>query len=292
MGILWVGEIMPFKSKKTKFIINRIITHIVLIFFGLMIAIPFLWMISTSLKPISEVWIFPPKWIPSKIMWKNYYDAFTKAPFLRYILNTLFVATAVVIAQFFFTTLAAYAFSVLQFKGRDVLFFIILATLMIPYQMTFVPAYVILAKLKWLDTYLALIVPFFTSAFGIFLIRQSFKQVPRDLLDAAIIDGAGHLRRIWNVMIPLSYPTIITFSLFSFVYHYNDYFWPLIVTSSESVRTVPLGLARFLQKQGGYAQEWPVIMAANTIAIIPLVIVFLITQRYYIQGVATTGLKG
>jgi len=283
---------MIFKSKKTRFIINRIVTHIVLVFFGLMIAIPFLWMISTSLKPISEVWIFPPKWIPSKIMWENYSAAFTKAPFLRYILNTLFVATAVVVAQLFFTTLSAYAFSVLQFKGRDVLFFIILATLMIPYQMTFVPSYVILAKLKWLDTYLALTVPFFTSAFGIFLIRQSFKQVPRDLLDAARIDGAGHLRRIWNVMVPISYPTIITFSLFSFVYHYNDYFWPLIVTSSESVRTVPLGLAKFVQKQGGYAQEWPVIMAANTIAIVPLIIVFLITQRYYIQGVATTGLKG
>ncbi len=283
---------MLFNSKKTRLIVNKTISHIVLILFGLLIAVPFLWMVSTSLKSISEVWIFPPKWVPSKIMWENYPAAFKSAPFFRYILNTIFVASTVVIAQLFFVTLASYAFSILEFKGRDALFFIIIATLMIPYQMTFVPAYVILAKLKWLDTYLSLTVPFFTSAFGIFLIRQAFKQVPKDLLDAARIDGAGHLRRIWNVIVPISYPSIITFSLFSFVYHYNDYFWPLIVTNSESVRTVPLGLAKFVQMEGGYAQQWPMIMAANTIAIVPLLIVFVVAQRYYVQGISTTGLKG
>jgi len=186
------------KNKKANLILNNTVSNIILIVFSLLIAIPFIWMVTTSLKSLSEVWVFPPKWIPEKFMWKNYANVFTSAPMVRYIFNTLFVASAVVIVQQFFIIPAAYSFSVLKYKGRDALFFIIVATLMVPYQMTFLPVYLILAKLKWVDTYFALIVPFFTSAFGIFLLRQSFKTIPRDLLDAARIDGAGHISRIQN----------------------------------------------------------------------------------------------
>ncbi len=282
---------MMLKNRKANLILNSAVSNIILILFGLLVAVPFIWMVTTSLKSLAEVWVFPPKWIPDKLIWKNYVNVFTSAPMVRYIFNTLFVASAVVIVQQFFIISAAYSFSVLKYKGRDALFFIIVATLMVPYQMTFLPVYLILAKLRWIDTYYALIVPFFTSAFGIFLVRQSFKTIPRDLLDAARIDGAGHISRIWNVMIPNAYPTLVTFALFSFIYHYNDYFWPLIVTNTKSVRTISLGLSKFVAAQGG-STDWPLIMAGNTVAVIPLLIVFLFTQKYLIQGFATSGLKG
>jgi len=282
---------MVLKSRKANLLLSSVVSNLVLIFFGLLVAVPFIWMVSTSFKTLAEVWVFPPKWIPDKLIWQNYTNVFASAPMVRYILNTLFVATSVVIIQQLFIIPAAYSFSVLKYKGRDALFFIIIATLMVPYQMTFLPVYLILAKLRWIDTFYALIVPFFTSAFGIFLVRQAFKTIPRDLIDAARIDGAGHLSRIWNVMIPNSYPTLVTFALFSFIYHYNDYFWPMIVTNSNSVRTISLGLAKFVAAQGG-STDWPLIMAGNTVAVIPLLIVFLITQKYLIQGFATSGMKG
>ncbi len=282
---------MLLKNRKANLILNSVISNIVLISFSLLVAIPFLWMVTTSVKTIAEVWIFPPKWIADKLMWQNYPNVFTSAPMVRYIFNTLFVATSVVIIQQFFIISAAYSFSVLKYKGRDALFFIIIATLMVPYQMTFLPVYLMLAKLGWIDTFYALIVPFFTSAFGIFLVRQAFKTIPKDLIDAARIDGAGHISRIRNVMIPNAYPTLVTFALFSFIYHYNDYFWPMIVTNTKSVRTIALGLARFVGAEGG-STDWPLIMAGNTVAILPLLIVFLLTQKYLIQGFATSGLKG
>ncbi|MFZ4662461.1 MAG: carbohydrate ABC transporter permease [Caldilineaceae bacterium] len=256
---------------------------------ALIVGFPFFWMVMTSLKEITAVFDFT-QVFPPQPQWINYVNAWQKAPFNWYLFNSTFTAVAILVGQFATIIPAGYGFARLEFPGRDALFVLILATMMVPIQITFIPAFVIISDLGWKDSYLALIVPFFTSAFGIFLLRQSFKQIHQDFLDAARLDGCGHIGVMRHVLVPLTLPTLITFGLFSFVYHFNDLFWPLIVTDSQLMRTMPMGLSSFIEFEGG--TQWNELMAASVFSMLPLIIVFLFAQSFFIKGIASAGLKG
>jgi multiple sugar transport system permease protein/sn-glycerol 3-phosphate transport system permease protein len=188
--------------------------------------------------------------------------------------------------------LAAYAFARLRFKGKNFFFILVMATMMIPIQVTFIPNFLIIKQFGWFDTYLALTLPVAASAFGIFMIRQAFLQVPKELEEAAKLDGCNHFQMIRHVMVPLSSASIITFGLFSFIWHYNDFFWPLIATNSEELRTLQVGLSSLITEEGGQeGTQWNLIMAAASIVILPLLILFAFVQKYIVKGIATTGLK-
>jgi ABC-type glycerol-3-phosphate transport system permease component len=266
-----------------------LLVYAALTLMALVVAIPFLWMLSTSLKPLSEVFLLHQPF-PSEIQWGNYVKAWNAAPFGRYLFNSTFTALAILVCQFATIIPAAYGFARLRFPGRDALFLVVLATMMVPVQVTFIPTFVVISTFGWKDSYLALIVPFATSGFGIFLLRQSFLQVHQDFLDAARLDGCGHLGIMRHVMVPQNLPTLITFGLFSFVAHYNDLFWPLVVTESDRMRTITLGVRSFIELEG--TTRWNELMAACVFSMLPLIVLFLCTQRFFIRGVASSGLKG
>jgi ABC-type glycerol-3-phosphate transport system permease component len=279
-------------SKQAQDRIVGALTFLLLLAISLLVALPFLWMLSTSLKPdLRAIYQFPPEWIPREPAWGNYLRAWRAAPFGRYMLNSTIVAVGVMVLQVVNGCLAAYVFSRIRFPGREVLFLLFLAVLMIPTQVTVVPNYIILSRLGWLDTYWALIIPFAATAFGTFLIRQSFLSIPQDLVDAALIDGASHLTILRHIMIPLSKPMIITFALLSFNWRWNDYFWVLIMTNSDTMRTLPVGIVAMRGGAEG-GSNWHIIMAATIIVLLPILLLFILAQRYFIEGIARTGLKG
>lgn len=276
-----IGERAPLST--------AIIAYLILGGMAIVIGFPFFWMLMTSLKKVADVFVATQVFPPDP-QWGNYVTAWNKAPFDRYLFNSTFTAIAILLGQFATIIPAAYAFGRLDFPGRDLLFVLILATMMVPIQVTFIPAFVIISDLGWKNSYMALIVPFLTSAFGIFLLRQSFKQIHQDFLDAARLDGCGHLGVMRHVLVPLTMPTLITIGLFSFVYHFNDLFWPLIVTDSQLMRTMPMGLSTFIEFEGG--TQWNELLAASVFSMAPLILVFLFAQRFFIKGIASTGLKG
>lgn len=282
----------PLLSKQVRERVTSALTFLALLIMATLIALPFFWMLSTSLKPdLRAVYQFPPDWIPAEPAWGNYLRAWRSAPFGRYTINSVIVATSVMVLQVVNGCLCAYVFSRIRFPGRDVLFLLFLAVLMIPTQVTVVPNYIILSRLDWLDSYWALIIPFAATAFGTFLIRQSFLGIPQDLVDAALIDGATHLQILRNIMIPLSKPAIITFALLSFNWRWNDYFWVLIMTTSDAMRTLPIGIVAMRGGAEG-GSNWHIIMAATIIVLLPVLLLFIFAQRYFIEGIARTGLKG
>nr|WP_246594263.1 carbohydrate ABC transporter permease [Evansella tamaricis] len=219
------------------------------------------------------------------LQFSNFYDAWNGAPFGRYFFNSFLIAVTVSIIQLVINIFAAYAFARLSFKGKNVLFIIVLSTMMIPAQAIFIPNFIIISGLNWYNTYFALIIPFCASAFGIFLIRQAFLQVPKEIEESAILEGANHLQIIYHMMIPLAKPTIITCILLCFISQYSDLFWPLIVTNSEDMRTVQVGLSSFMNDEGGSGPQWHILMAASTMVIMPLVILFIMAQKYIMKGV-------
>lgn len=259
----------------------------------MVVAAPLLWMSSLALQDISAIFTYPLQILPTDPRWKNFSEAWRAQPFAVFYFNSVVVALAIIAGQLVTVCLAAYALTQLQFLGREKVFLLILSTLMVPAQATFVPAFVILKNLDWINTYQALIVPFLTSGFGIFLIRQSFLRVPQSLIDSALVDGAGHLRILWSIMIPLSKPALATMVLLSFIWHYNDFFWPLIVTNTVEMRTLPIGLASFAATaEGGEGTPWHLIMAANVFIIAPLIVLYFVAQRFIAQGDLTSGVKG
>ena len=224
---------------------GHIALHLVLIIGSLLMLLPFFWMLSTSLKESSEIFTYPPTWIPSTLAFSNYEDALTSMPFDRFYFNSLFVSSTVTIIQILTSSLAAFAFARLNFKGRDTIFVLYLAALMIPFPVLLVPNFIIVNRLDWLDTYWALIVPPAFSAFSTFLLRQHFKTLPMDLDEAARIDGATSLRIWWNVIMPMSKTAIAAISILIFLGTWNDFLWPLVVTNSDEMQTVPVGLNSF-----------------------------------------------
>ncbi len=271
------------------------LVHILLILGAVAMVMPFAWMISTSLKPPSEVYTFPPQWIPTTLVWQNYVRAWQAAPFARYFFNSTLVALAVTLGTLITSALAAYAFARIRFPGRNALFAVYLGSMMIPHQMTIIPSYLVLGGLGditpglGLDTYFALVAPFVASAFGVFLLRQSFLTLPNELEDAAILDGCGKLGFLWRIVIPLSRPALATLALFSLMGNWNSYLWPLIVTNSNDMRTVQIGLRYFVGQEGN--SQWASLMAAAVFVSLPIMLFYLFVQKQFVQGIAGTGIK-
>ncbi len=252
------------------------------------ILLPFIWMVATSLKTEGQIFSNPAQLLPSQPTVQAYIDVWRRIPFGRFFINSVIFAGSVTLVSLFLDSMAAYAFARLRFKGRDILFWVVLATLMVPFQITLIPLFLTVFHLGWLDTYQGLIVPRATNAFGIFLLRQFFLTLPPELDDAARIDGAGEFRIYWQIILPLSLPALATLAVFHFMYNWNDFLWPLIITSSPEMRTLPAGLTLFM---GNYVIEHSILMAGATISLLPLAIAFVFLQRYFVRGVAMTGLK-
>jgi multiple sugar transport system permease protein len=265
------------------------LTYGVLIVGGLTMLLPFLWMVSTSLMDEFEVFSWPPRLLPSVVHFSNYPEALAALPFGRFFLNSGIMALLIVSGQLFICSLAGYAFARLRFPGRDRLFLLFLANLMVPVIVLLIPRFLLVGMADGVDTYWGLIVPELVSVYGIFLMRQFFLSLPRDLEDAARIDGAGEFQIYWRIILPLSKPALATLGVFAFVATWQSFLWPLIVTRSMHMRPIEVGIASF---HGAFGTHWPYQMAAAVTAVIPLVLVFFFTQRYFVRGIALTGLKG
>jgi multiple sugar transport system permease protein/sn-glycerol 3-phosphate transport system permease protein len=267
-----------------------VLAHAAVVALAGLFVLPFLWMLVTALKPDGEIFLYPPRWIPSVWRFDNFAEAWTKAPFGRFFLNSVIVAGAITAIQLTTASLAAYAFARLRFPGKSLLFLAYLSIMMVPSQVTLIPNFITLKGLGMLNTYWALILPFAASGFGTFLIRQHFLSIPQELFDAATVDGAGHLRTLWEICLPLAKPALATFGLLTTMWHWNDFFWPLIVTNSIEMRTMPLGLVVFTHSEQG--TSWHLLMAAGIFTALPIVILFLAAQRHFVQGIARVGIKG
>ena len=256
--------------------------------------LPFLWMFSTSLKSYSSVFIFninQIQWIPSPVYWGNYINVWKVVPFARFYFNSLFVCAAVTIAQVGTSALAAYAFSRLKFPGREKIFFSYLATMMIPGSVTLIPVFVLMRVFGWIDTYKALIIPAAFSAYGTFMLRQFFMTIPRDLEDAAKIDGCSYWGIFRRVILPLSKTALATLTVFVALGNWVSFMWPLLVTNSVEKRTLPVGLAYF-QELYQYAQpDWGLLMAGSLITMVPVMIIFVFSQKFFVEGIKLTGMK-
>jgi len=268
---------------------GHLVLHAVLILGSVLMLLPFLWMLSTSLKEPREIFTFPPTWIPSRLAWENYGTTVRSMPFGRFYVNSLVVATSVTVLQLLTASLAAFAFARLHFPGRNALFLLYLATLMIPFQVTMIPNFILVRQLQWYDTYLALIPPPAFSAFSTFMLRQHFRGIPIDLDEAARIDGASSFRIWWQVIMPMSGSVLAALAIFIFLGNWNDFLWPLVITNSIEMRTLPVGLAAF---QGQYGVRWNLLMAGSVIAMLPVLIVYIIGQKWFVQGVTLTGMGG
>lgn len=254
------------------------------------IIMPYLWMVSTSLKGTAELFTYPPTWIPRVWRFRNYLDAWNAAPFALYFCNSLFVALIVTLGQLVTCSLAAYAFARMEFKGKNAAFALYLSTTMISEQVTLIPSYLLLKELHWLDTYMALTVPFLANAFGIFMLRQAFMTIPKELEDAATMDGCGRLRFLVQVILPLTRPVLASQALFAFMSNWNSYLWPLIVTTSKHLRTIQVGLRYLVGQEGG--MQWGIFMAATVFVSLPVVLVYFLVQKSFVEGIAMTGMRG
>jgi ABC-type glycerol-3-phosphate transport system permease component len=269
---------------------GQIAAYATVVALAVVFALPFVWMLTTAVKPHDEIFAYPPRWIPS--VWKvgNFAAAWTKAPFARFFFNSVVVTASVAGIQLATASLAAYAFARLRFPSKNVLFLAYLSIIMVPSQVTLIPNFITLKNLGLLNTYGALILPFAATGFGTFLIRQHFLSIPNELFDAATVDGANHLYTLWHVCLPLARPALATFALLTTMWHWNDFFWPLIVTNSVNMRTMPLGLVVFTHSEQG--TSWDLLMAAGIFTALPVVVLFLAAQRYFVQGIARVGIKG
>ncbi len=276
-----------YKAHTDKRIVNLLI-YSVLSLGAIFMIFPFYWMVITSFKTLSEAQSIPPTFIPHTFRIKNYVDAWKSAPFGRYFLNSIYTCGAITFGTLITSSLAAYAFAKMRFVGRKVLFFMILSTMMVPGQVLLIPSYLIVANLGWLNSYKALIIPWLANVFTIFLMRQFFMTIPDDLMDAAKIDGAGKFRSLWMIVVPLSKPVMITSGIFAFLMNWNSLLWPLIVAKRPQFWTLMVGLSSFNNDAGS---EFNLLMAASTFAVLPIVVAFFFLQRFFIQGIARTGLK-
>lgn len=270
-------------------IAKQVLLHAVVYTVAVLTVAPFVWMILTSFKELGEIFRYPPTWWPEQFTFENYRHAFEAAPFGRYYANSLFVAAAVTAGQLVTCSMAAYAFARLRFRGRDVLFYLFLGTMMIPAHVTMIPGFLILHTLGWIDSYAALIVPGLASAFGTFLLRQFFMTIPRELEEAAFIDGCSRFGVLWRIILPLSKPALATLAIFTFMAVFNDFIWALIVLNSQEMYTVQLGLAIFRDR---YTVEWGSLMAGSVVATLPILLVFFFAQKYFIRGITLSGMKG
>ncbi len=281
-----VAEVAP--ARRSPWV--RLLIHGALLLGAVMVVFPFYWMIITSFKSNTEAMASPPTFWPREWHPEQYPLALTQAPFQRYFFNTAYVAFWQVLGVLVVSSLAAYAFARMEFFGKNILFTAFLATLMIPFEVTLIPNFVIITKwLGWYDTYIAQFIVSIGSVFAIFLLRQFFMSIPKELEDAAEIDGCSQLRFLWEVVLPLSRPALITVALFNFLGSWNAFLWPLLVTRSPEMRPIQLGLQVF---QSEFGSRYAELMAASTLVILPTVLVYLVAQKYFVEGIARSGLKG
>jgi multiple sugar transport system permease protein len=266
-------------------------THLLLIVLSIVMIFPFVTMLLTSLMTLSQAYSFPPDLIPKPITVAPYFQALELRPFHIYLFNSLLVAAAITVGRLFSCSLGAFAFARLQFPGRDAIFWVYLSTLMLPEQVTLIPLFFIMKNFGWIDRYQGLIVPFVVTAFGVFLLRQFFLTIPRELEDAAIIDGCGPWSLYWRIILPLAVPGLAALGVLTFVNSYNMFVWPLIVTNSDSMRTIVVGIG-LLTADNTNLTNWPRMMAISAFAVIPSLLIFVFGQRYFVQGITLSGLKG
>lgn len=271
--------------------LQTIIVYSLLIAVSAILTLPFLWMVSASLKGSEEIFAIPPTWIPEEIHWGNYAEVFDRMPFLLYLRNTAFITVLTILGTVLSSSLVAYSFACLRWPGRDLIFLFVIATMMIPLHVIMIPLFVIFKELHWLNTYKPLIVPAFLGggAFNIFLLRQFFLGIPKDLFDAARIDGCSELRIYWKIALPLARPALVTVAVLTFMFAWNDFLGPLIYLSDQTKNTLALGLSLFV---GQHGTEWATLMAASILMMIPMILIFFFFQRYFIRGFFMSGMKG
>lgn len=287
----WTGNLPWWKRKSTHQRLQLWLSTLIILAGAILLMVPLVWMLSTSLKPEEDVFIVPTRWIPKPFLWSNYPEALVFIPFVHYYLNSFKVTFLAVIGAVLSSSCVAFAFARLRVPGKNILFIILLATLMLPEEVTIVPVYLLFKNLGWLDTYKPLIVPswFGGSAFYIFLLRQFFMTIPTDLDDAARIDGASLFDIYWRIILPLSKPALATVAIFSFLSNWNSFRDPLIYLNTSDLYTIPVGLRLYMSTMGN--THWNYLMAATMVSIIPPMIIFFTSQRYFIQGAVLTGLK-
>lgn len=267
---------------------KSLLVHFILILGSIVMIIPFIWMILTSLKTYAESVQVPPVIMPSDFQWSNYKEVFVLLPFFEFMFNTFIVTVLRTAGQLFLCSLAAYAFARIHFPGRNVFFIITLSVLMVPGQVFLLPQYMIMVKLGWLNTLQAIIVPGLFSAFGTFLLRQFFMGLPKELEEAARLDGCNHFQIFWKIMLPLAKPGLIALGIFTTLWSWNELMWPMIVNSSPEAMTLSVGLSSL---QGQYATNYPILMAGSFLAVLPMLVIFFILQKQFIEGIAISGGK-
>ena len=269
----------------------KLINYLLLIFIVVSVLVPFFWMLSTALKSENEALMSPPLLLPTKPHFENFGLALTVAPFLRYFLNTLIVSASVVLLSTVVTVLASFAFARMEFRGKNALFFIVLASMMIPQEMLIITNFMTVAKLGWMNSYQALVLPYCVNAFNIFLLRQTILQIPEDLYTAARIDGLGNFRYLRKVVLPIAKPTILTTMLLSLIWIWNTYAWPNLITTNDNLRMISNGLRYAFTQSSGFVR-YELQMAAATLVTIPLIVIFVFLRKYIFAGMSKAGLKG
>jgi multiple sugar transport system permease protein len=269
--------------------LNRVFLYIAIAVLFVLVVFPFYWMIVTSLQPQDAVFSLPPQLWPKHLTFQNYIDAWNSAPWLRYFGNTLFVAIASTLISLVTSSLAAFAFASIEFRGKEALFSLVLSVLMIPAATTLIPNFLIIRTLGWYDTFYALIIPFAASVFGIFLLRQYFMSMPKELWEAAQIDGASRMRFFRSIALPLAKPAIVTIAINSFLGSWTSFLWPTVVTQSQNKQLIEVALNAFL---GENSQQWAQLAAASVFTTIPIVVLFFFVQRQFIEGIGGGGIKG
>jgi ABC-type glycerol-3-phosphate transport system permease component len=271
--------------------IRLILLYAAIVLLSAAFLLPLLWVLSTSFKAEEEIFVMPPRLLPESFTLEHYSRVFEVMPFLVYLRNSVFITALSILGVVGSSSLVAYSFACLRWPGRDLLFLVILATMMLPMQVTMIPVFVLFKEIGWLNTYKPLIVPAFLGggAFNIFLLRQFFLGVPKELLDAARIDGCSEFRIYWNIMLPLAKPALATVAILTFMFTWNDFLGPLIYLSDKMKGTLALGLSMLV---GQYQTEWGVMMAASLLMMLPVIVVFFLFQRYFVQGFMMSGLKG
>lgn len=275
----------------TRRVLGRLVVYLLCILGSALMLFPLVWLVRSSVMELGQIFTFPPEWIPNPWRWQNYPEALTTIPFFLYFRNTLTILVPTVLGTVLTSALAAYGFSRLRWPGRDTVFNILLTTLMLPYAVTLIPTFLLWAKLDLINTFWPLIVPhwFGGGIFSIFLLRQFFRTIPKELDEAALIDGANPLQILWNIIVPLSRPALIAVAIFAALASWNDFLGPLIYLNDSRNFTLALGLAEFT---GLYSSQWHLLMAASTVVIVPVIVLFFFAQRYFIEGIALTGSKG
>lgn len=278
-------------GKRRRKQIGDILTWIVLLIGGVLFAAPFIWMVSSSLKSLRELYVFPPRFIPEVIQWDNYIEVWRRLPFHLFFLNSTYIAVAVTFGTLFTGSLAGYAFARLRFPGREKIFMVYISTMMIPWAITLIPNFILMRTFNWVNTHKALIIPGLFGAWSTFMIRQFVMTIPHELEDAALIDGCSRFGIYSRIILPLCKPVMATLGIFRFMGSWNAFLWPLVMITSMDKKTLPLGMAAF-RAMSAMKTPWHLIMSASVLTVTPLIVIFILGQKYYVRGIVTTGLKG